>query len=57
MSVQLDRAIAQTGTRFRIFPQPRFLLNADGSGWLFAPTARFLLIKLQHPGGLTRISF
>jgi hypothetical protein len=35
MSVQLDRAIAQTGTRFRIFPQPRFLLNADGAGPLF----------------------
>jgi hypothetical protein len=35
MSVQLDQAIAQTGTRFRIFPQPRFLLNADGAGPLF----------------------
>ena len=25
MSLQLDRAVANTGTRFRIFPQPRFL--------------------------------
>jgi hypothetical protein len=32
-------------------------LAAASSGWLFAPTAGFLLIKLQHPGGLTRISF
>ncbi len=32
-------------------------LDAASSGWLFAPTARFLLIRLQHVGGLTRISF
>ena len=32
-------------------------LAAATSGWLFAPTAGFLLIKLQHPGGLTRLSF
>jgi len=32
-------------------------LIAANSGWLFAATARFLMIKLQHPGGLTRIRF
>jgi len=32
-------------------------LAAATSGWLFAPTAGFLLIKFQHLGGLTRISF
>lgn len=36
MSLTLDRALADTGTRFRIFPQPRFLLRDDGSGPLFA---------------------
>jgi hypothetical protein len=35
MSLQLDRRLAETGTRFRIFPQPRFLLRSDGSGPLF----------------------
>jgi hypothetical protein len=35
MSLKLDHRIAETGTRFRIFPQPRFLLKADGSGPLF----------------------
>ncbi|MCY7342765.1 MAG: hypothetical protein LH603_13240 [Pseudonocardia sp.] len=35
MSLQLDERLAETGTRFRIFPQPRFLLKADGSGPLF----------------------
>ena len=25
MSMELDAAIAETGTKFRIFPQPRFL--------------------------------
>lgn len=35
MSLQLDRTLAQTGTRFRIFPQPRFLQREDGSGPLF----------------------
>ena len=36
MSLELDRRLAHAGTRFRIFPQPRFLLKADGSGPLFA---------------------
>ncbi|MFC7535499.1 hypothetical protein [Actinoplanes sp. GCM10030250] len=36
MSLDLDRRIADFGTRFRIFPQPRFLQMADGSGPLFA---------------------
>ncbi|MEU4428007.1 hypothetical protein AB0F81_45915 [Actinoplanes sp. NPDC024001] len=35
MSLELDRRIAESGTRFRIFPQPRFLQKADGSGPLF----------------------
>jgi hypothetical protein len=35
MSLQLDRRIADSGTRFRIFPQPRFLQHHDGSGPLF----------------------
>lgn len=35
MSRQLDRSIAATGTRFHIFPQPRFLQKDDGSGPLF----------------------
>jgi hypothetical protein len=35
MSLQLDRQLADTGTKFRIFPQPRFLKKADGSGPLF----------------------
>ena len=35
MSVKLDEELAATGTRFRIFPQPRFLMKADGSGPLF----------------------
>ena len=32
-------------------------LAAANFGWLYAPTAGFLFIKLQHPGGVTRISF
>jgi hypothetical protein len=36
MSLQLDARIAGTGTRFLLFPQPRFLMKADGSGPLFA---------------------
>ncbi|MFD1367789.1 gluzincin family metallopeptidase [Actinoplanes sichuanensis] len=36
MSLELDRRLAEVGTRFRIFPQPRFLQKADGSGPLFA---------------------
>jgi hypothetical protein len=32
-------------------------LAAANSGWLFVLTAGFLLIKLQHPGGMARISF
>ena len=31
MSRQLDSKLARTGTRFRIFPQPRFLKKKDGS--------------------------
>lgn len=30
MSLQLDSKIAETGTRFRIFPQPRFLQRTEG---------------------------
>lgn len=36
MSRQLDQSIAATGTRFRLFPQPRFLQKEDGSGPLFS---------------------
>ena len=32
-------------------------MDAGGSGWTFAATTGFLLIKFQHPGGVTRISF
>lgn len=35
MSVQLDRELAATGTRFLLFPQPRFLRRRDGSGPVF----------------------
>jgi len=35
MSLALDRALVESGTRFRIFPQPRFLQRDDGSGPLF----------------------
>lgn len=35
MSQQLDRRVAETGTKFLIFPQPRFLLNHDGTEPLF----------------------
>ena len=31
MSLRLDRELAETGTRFRLFPQPRFLRRNDGS--------------------------
>jgi hypothetical protein len=31
MSLELDRRLAQTGTRFLLFPQPRFLLKNDGT--------------------------
>ncbi len=31
MSLRLDRQLAETGTRFLIFPQPRFLRKQDGS--------------------------
>jgi len=46
MSLQLDRRIADVGTRFRIFPQPRFLQKADGSGPLF-PEPEEVVISLQ----------
>jgi hypothetical protein len=35
MSRSLDSRLQHTGTRFRIFPQPRFLQKNDGSGRLF----------------------
>jgi hypothetical protein len=31
-------------------------LAAAASGWLYARMSGFLFIKLQHPGGMTRIS-
>jgi hypothetical protein len=31
MSVRFDQRIAETGTRFQLFPQPRFLTRSDGS--------------------------
>ena len=46
MSVSLDRRIADSGTRFRIFPQPRFLQKADGSGPLF-PEPEQVVIALE----------
>lgn len=36
MSLQLDSRLAETGTRFRIFPQPRFLQKHGGTGPLFS---------------------
>jgi hypothetical protein len=35
MSLQLDARLAGTGTRFLLFPQPRFLRRDDGSGPVF----------------------
>jgi hypothetical protein len=35
MSRELDMRLTETGTRFRLFPQPRFLRKADDSGPLF----------------------
>jgi hypothetical protein len=32
-------------------------LDAAGSGWTFVATTGFLLIKFQHPGGSTQITF
>ena len=32
-------------------------LSAAASGWLYAQTPGFLFVKLQHPDGITRISF
>jgi hypothetical protein len=32
-------------------------LSAVASGWLYAQTPGFLFVKLQHPDGITRISF
>ncbi|WP_328468058.1 hypothetical protein OHA21_50730 [Actinoplanes sp. NBC_00393] len=46
MSLELDRRIADSGTRFRIFPQPRFLQKADGSGPLF-PEPEQVVIALE----------
>ncbi len=45
MSLQLDSKLVETGTRFRIFPQPRFLLRADGSGPLF-PEPEVVIISV-----------
>jgi hypothetical protein len=36
MSRELDERLTETGTRFLLFPQPRFLMKADGSGPLFS---------------------
>lgn len=49
MSVQLDRSLAETGTRFRIFPQPRFLTRADGSGPLF-PEPEVVVVSVPPEG-------
>ncbi|MBG0564294.1 hypothetical protein [Actinoplanes aureus] len=46
MSLELDRRISDSGTRFRIFPQPRFLQKADGSGPLF-PEPEQVVIALE----------
>jgi hypothetical protein len=35
MSVRLDTRLAESGTRFLLFPQPRFLRKRDGSGPVF----------------------
>jgi len=62
-------AVMQDGLSLQRFPTPTNFdasnsswalppaLAAATSGWLFAPTVGFLLIKLQHLGGLTRLSF
>lgn len=35
MSLKLDDRLAKTGTRFLLFPQPRFLRKDDDSGPVF----------------------
>jgi hypothetical protein len=50
MSLELDRRLADVGTRFRIFPQPRFLRKADGSGPLFAEPEQ--VVVSVEPSGM-----
>ncbi|GIF44468.1 hypothetical protein Axi01nite_87790 [Actinoplanes xinjiangensis] len=50
MSLELDRRLADVGTRFRIFPQPRFLQKADGSGPLF-PEPEEVTVSVE-PGAM-----
>jgi len=49
MSLRLDRSLAETGTRFRLFPQPRFLQRDDGSGPLF-PEPEEVVISVPPSG-------
>ncbi|HWS35293.1 MAG TPA: hypothetical protein VN408_21470 [Actinoplanes sp.] len=46
MSLELDRRLANEGTRFRIFPQPRFLRRDDGSGPLF-PEPEVVVVSVE----------
>ncbi|GAA1652595.1 hypothetical protein [Actinoplanes couchii] len=46
MSIELDLRLAGEGTRFRIFPQPRFLKKADGSGPLF-PEPEVVVVNVE----------
>ncbi|MEU4695199.1 hypothetical protein [Actinoplanes sp. NPDC023714] len=50
MSLELDRRLAETGTRFRIFPQPRFLTKADGSPLFPEPET---VVVAPEPGAVT----
>jgi hypothetical protein len=62
-------AVTRDGVSLRRFPAPPGFdasnnswdlpseFAAADSGWLFASTAGFLMIKFQHRGGSTRISF
>ncbi|MEU4560986.1 hypothetical protein AB0F72_21615 [Actinoplanes sp. NPDC023936] len=51
MSLELDRRLAETGTRFRIFPQPRFLTKADGSPLFAEPET---IVVAPSPGAIER---
>ncbi|BAL88605.1 hypothetical protein AMIS_33850 [Actinoplanes missouriensis 431] len=51
MSLELDRRLAETGTRFRIFPQPRFLTKADGSPLFPEPET---IVVAPSPGAVER---
>jgi hypothetical protein len=46
MSVKLDRSLEGTGTRFLLFPQPRFLTRQDGTGLPVFPTPETVTVSV-----------